>query len=126
MDLSDKRYLRWLSALFSDVRAAAPDSDFLIVGAMARDLLLHYGYGVPITRATTDVDLAVTVGSWDEFRQLREACLESGQFTPNRRGSHRLIHSSGVPLDFIPFGGVEREDGTIEWPDDDAVMGVLG
>ncbi len=126
MDLSDKTELRWLSALFSDVSAGAPGTDFLIVGAMARDLLLHYGHGVPITRATTDVDLGVTVASWEEFRQLREACLKSGEFTPNRRGTHRLIHNSGVPLDLIPFGGVEREDGTIEWPDDDAVMGVLG
>jgi len=93
---------------------------------MARDLLLHYGHGVPITRATTDIDLGVAVGSWDEFRKLRDACLESGYFTPSRPGNHRLLHRSGVPLDLIPFGGVERKDGTIEWPEDNAVMGVLG
>jgi len=126
MDLSDKTELRWLSAVLVDVGGAAPEADFQVVGAMARDLLLHYGHGVPITRATTDIDLGVAVGSWDEFRQLRDACLESGYFTSGRSGSHRLIHRSGVPLDLIPFGGVEREDGTIEWPDDNAVMGVLG
>lgn len=77
MDLSAKKELRWLSAVLADVEEAAPEADFLIVGAMARDLLLHYGHGVPITRATTDIDLGVTVGSWDEFRQLRDACLDS-------------------------------------------------
>lgn len=126
MDLSAKKELRWLSAVLSDVEEAAPEADFLIVGAMARDLLLHYGHGVPITRATTDIDLGVTVGSWDEFRQLRDACLESARFTSGRPGSHRLVHRSGVPLDLIPFGGVEGEDGSIEWPEDGAVMGVLG
>jgi predicted nucleotidyltransferase len=126
MDLSDKTELRWLSAIFADVGDAAPDVDFLIVGAMARDLLLHYGHSVPVTRATTDIDLGVSVGSWDEFRKLRDACLKSGHFTSRRPGNHRLIHRSGVPLDLIPFGGVERDDGTIEWPEDNAVMGVLG
>jgi predicted nucleotidyltransferase len=81
---------------------------------------------VPITRATTDIDLGVAVGGWDEFRRLRDACLESGHFSSGRPGNHRLIHRSGVPLDLIPFGGVERGDGTIEWPEDNAVMGVLG
>ena len=126
MDLSDKTELRWLSAVLADIGDAAPEANFLIVGAMARDLLLHYGHGVPITRATTDIDLGVAVGSWDEFRELRDACLESDHFTSGKPGSHRLIHRSGVPIDLIPFGGVEREDGTIEWPEDNAVMGVLG
>ncbi len=49
MDLGDKIELRGLSAILSDARGAAPDIDFLVVGAMARDLLLHYGHGVPIT-----------------------------------------------------------------------------
>ena len=126
MDLGDKTELCWLSAVLADVGDSAPDCDFLIVGAMARDVLLHYGHGVPITRATTDIDLGVAVGSWDEFSKLREACLESDHFTSGKPGSHRLIHRSGVPIDLIPFGGVEREDGTIEWPEDNAVMGVLG
>lgn len=63
MDLSDKTELRWLSAVLTDIGDAAPEANFLIVGAMARDLLLHYGHGVPITRATTDIDLGVAVSS---------------------------------------------------------------
>lgn len=126
MDLSDKTELQWLSAILSDARGAAPDVDFLIVGAIARDLLLHYGHGVPITRATTDIDLGVTVAGWQEFNQLRDAFLSSKHFTAGRPSNHRLVHRSGVPLDLIPFGGVERDDGTIMWPEDNAVMGVLG
>ncbi len=126
MDLSDKTELRWLSAILSDARNAAPDVDCLVVGATARDLLLHHGHGVPITRATTDIDLAFTVDGWEEFDLLREAYLNSNHFTAGRPSKHRLIHRSGVRLDLIPFGGVERVDGTIMWPEDNTVMGVLG
>ena len=79
MDLGGNTELRWLSAVLSDMREAAQGADFLVVGAIARDLLLHYGYGVPITRATTDVDLGVAVAGWREFRQLRDALLESAK-----------------------------------------------
>ena len=126
MDLSDRVELRWLSAILSDARDVAPDVDFLVVGAMARDLLLHYGYGVPITRATTDIDFGLAVAGWEEFQQLRDSILSSEHFTSGRPGNHRLVHRSGIPLDLIPFGGVERDDGTIMWPEDNSVMGVLG
>lgn len=126
MDLSDKTELRWLSTVLTDANVAVPDFRLLVVGAIARDLLLHYGHGVPITRATTDIDLGLAVASWDEFHQVRDAYLKSKHFSAGRPSNHRLIHRSGVPLDLIPFGGVEREDGSIMWPEDDAVMGVLG
>ena len=126
MDLSDKVELRWLSAILSDARDVAPDVDLLVVGAMARDLLLHYGYGVPIARATTDIDFGLAVAGWEEFQQLRDSILSSEHFTSGRPGNHRLVHRGGIPLDLIPFGGVERDDGTIMWPEDNSVMGVLG
>ena len=126
MDLSDKTELRWLSAVLSDARDAASDVDLLVVGAIARDLLLHYGHGVPIARATTHLDLGLAVAGWEEFNGLRRAFLSSEHFTVGRPSIHRLVHRSGVPLDLIPFGGVERDDGTVMWPEDEAVMGVLG
>ncbi len=61
MDLSDKKDLIWLSDLIRDLRGAAPDCNPMVVGAMARDLLMHYGHGVPVARATADVDLAFAV-----------------------------------------------------------------
>ena len=126
MDLSDKTELTWLADLIADSRKAAPTYEPLVVGALARDLLLHYGLGVPITRATEDVDLAFAVADWGEFSTLRDALLASSGFTPGRPASHRLVHRSSVPIDLIPFGGVERSDGSIVWPDDDSIMGVLG
>ena len=125
MDLSDNEDLRWLSGLVRDLRAADPVLTPLLVGAMARDLLLHYLHAVPIARATADVDLAFAVSDWQEFDDLRTALIDSGLFTPGG-AQHRLLYRGRIPIDLIPFGGVEAADGTITWPVDESVMGVLG
>lgn len=125
MDLSDRKDLVWLAVLASDLRKSAPAYEPLVVGATARDLLLHFGLDVPVARATADIDLAFAVRDWDEFSALRENLLSSAHFAPGRPSSHRLVHR-GVPVDLIPFNGVENPDGTIVWPDHGSVMGVLG
>ena len=36
---------------------------YFVVGATARDIILHHGYDIPIKRATVDTDLGVEVSS---------------------------------------------------------------
>jgi predicted nucleotidyltransferase len=126
MDLSDKTELSWLAVVIRDLRGAAPEADPMLVGAMARDLLLEYAHGVAIMRATHDVDLAFALADWTEFKSLREALLASGVFSPGRLADHRVLHQDATPIDLIPFGGIERADRSIVWPDDDGVLSVLG
>lgn len=127
LDLSDRLELEWLAQLVADVRAAAPGIEPLLVGALARDLLLHYGHGFKIERATADVDFALAVANWEQFSAVRAALLASGLFSPYRNTAQKLQHSKFGPLDLIPFGAVERSDGTIAWPPaGDEVMAVIG
>lgn len=35
--------------------------EYLVVGATARDLVMHYGYGARIQRATQDLDFAIQI-----------------------------------------------------------------
>ena len=125
MDLSAKSDLLWLSELVRDLRQAAPAHEPLMVGAMARDLLLHYGSGVRVARATTDVDLGFAVADWDEFDVLRKALIDSRSFTPSPSVNHKLFNRR-VAVDLIPFGGVEDAAGRIIWPADESLMSVLG
>ena len=62
LDLSARHDLCWLARLLADVRDAVPSTEPLLVEALVRDLLLHYAYGIAITRATEDVDLALAIG----------------------------------------------------------------
>ncbi len=82
----------------------------LIIGAAARDLLVHHPARIPIGRATRDVDVAVAVDSWDSFK------LATQHWDPVRRSAH-TFRVSGVEVDIVPFGGVER-DRRVLFPDD--------
>ncbi len=98
----------------------------LLVGAAARDVLLSYAHGIALARATHDADLALAVPNWDAFETLRRRLVESGIFEPTP-ARHKLRNRSGIRIDLIPFGGVERPDGSIAWPPEYAeVMEVLG
>jgi predicted nucleotidyltransferase len=40
--------------------------------------------------------------------------------------AHRFHHTKGVAIDVVPFGGIERENGSITMPQEDTHMVVLG
>jgi len=64
LDLAAKSELTFLAELVADLRAAAPAWKPLLVGAMARDLLLYYAHNIPVGRATEDIDLEFAVADW--------------------------------------------------------------
>lgn len=99
---------------------------YFVVGATARDIILYYGYNVPIKRATADTDLGIEISSWHEFQILKEQLTATGLFT--RTGvPHRLFYKKKLPLDIVPFGPLEHPDKKITWPPDNNVtMNVLG
>lgn len=127
LDLAHRPELDWLAQLIGEMQQALPTTELLIVGALARDLLLHYGHGVPVQRITQDADFAVAVADWAAFDRARGALLAQGRFTAHRHALHRLAHATHGFIDLIPFGALERPDGSIAWPPaGDEVMEVIG
>lgn len=107
--------------------ASSLDIPVMLIGAGARLLTLDWKYNLASSRTTKDWDLAVKVTSWDEFDRLRQA-LQQGTpalFKPTKL-AQRLIHTSGIPIDLVPFGGLARANGAIVWPDEEIEMTVLG
>jgi predicted nucleotidyltransferase len=84
-----------------------------------------------IGRATRDVDIGIAVENWDQFEAIKKHLLATKLFSPSKI-SHRLEYSTlgskfGLPLDIIPFEGVEKNDNTLTWPPEMAVvMNVAG
>lgn len=118
----------WLPASSCQVLAAVHDAldeqSWLVVGALARDHAFSGTVDLAHLRATMDVDLAVRVESWDEFRAAidRLQQLEFSQ-TPV---AHRLQYANSQLVDVLPFGAVE-ENHHIAWPpDNEPTMNVLG
>ncbi len=116
MDLRSRAELEYLGDLIGAIHSAAPETQWLLVGATARDLLTYYGHGIQVPRATEDVDLGVAVTDWTHFQDIRHRLLESDLFVEVPNVSHQVRYQSQVRVDLIPFGGVERSDGTIAWP----------
>lgn len=99
----------------------------LIVGAVARDLLLHYASDVELQRRTEDFDLALAVPDWRAFAQLREKLIATGRFADSAGIMHELRFQNRIPVDFVPFGSVETRERRIEWPPEGGViMDVFG
>jgi len=103
--------------------------EFLLMGAAARDIRLTHAHGIEAQRKTEDVDFAVMVNDWSQFASLRANLIASGYFSPRPgAATHKLHHlKSDLPLDIVPFGGIERSDRTIAWPPNgDAVFSCFG
>ena len=127
--LSHKTELGLHARLVADVQAVAMPQGIamLITGAFARDLHLHYAWGVLVQRQTGDVDFALAVNDWAAFELLRGQLANSGQFALVRGVPHRLRHCDGLPVDLVPFGAIETEQRHIAWPPaGDVVMDVFG
>lgn len=90
----------------------------LVVGARARDLLIRGVLGTVPSRATADIDVAVSVNSWEDLAALTRGLSHAD-------GSAHKFVVQGIEVDVIPFHGVETASRTIVWPDDH-VMQVLG
>lgn len=61
--------------LFEDIANVAESMNipFFVVGATARDIIFTNGFGIPTTRATNDVDLAVKVTNWGQHEKLKQS-----------------------------------------------------
>ena len=101
----------------------------LVVGAMARDLVLVHGFGAKLERGTRDVDFAVQVKDWQAFHELASALGERG-FTKADKLAHRFYMNDDElrwEVDIVPFGELADENGCIKWPPDESIeMSVLG
>lgn len=107
--------------------AAALGVTTLIVGAVSRDLLLHYAGDAELQSRTEDLDLAIAIPDWRVFMQLRERLIETGGFAASSGDVNELLFQNRLPVDFVPFGKVETRERTIEWPPNgEVIMDVFG
>jgi predicted nucleotidyltransferase len=96
-----------------------------VIGATARDLVLHHYYGAQISRATQDLDFAIQILDWSAFEALKTELLQTG-FSETRT-SHRLDTSQGGWIDLVPFGPISNDGKAVAWPPKgDVVMSILG
>lgn len=123
---------RGLVGLYQKINAhtEALGIPYLVIGATARDIILHHGYGAAIERGTRDIDFGIQVQNWDQFEQLKEHLLKNG-FTPVQTKVHQLVttvpNGESWEIDIIPFGNIAGDGNSITWPPQhDIGMSVTG
>lgn len=126
--LEDRPFPEIAANVLRDVAdaASAAGAAWFVGGATARDILTTHRFGIDQTRATRDVDIGVSIASWHDHQQLRNALVATGRFVQNEKQAQRLDYRSpetGQPtwLDIVPFGGLElKGENVIAWPPDGA------
>jgi predicted nucleotidyltransferase len=81
--------------------------DYYLVGAIARDISLAEKFQAK--RRTNDVDIALMLSNETEFNQVKQALIETGEFTAHPTESIKLFYKQAIELDLMPFGDIENE-----------------
>jgi len=123
IDLSGKK----IEPFYIDVIEIINDSTsnlevpFFLVGATARDFILHHGFNIEIKRLTYDLDFAIRVSSWEDFHGLVNDLLEHEDITRTKT-IHKLIYRDFLAIDIIPFGLIADASNKISWPPENEIV----
>ncbi|GAB2821233.1 nucleotidyl transferase AbiEii/AbiGii toxin family protein [Ferruginibacter profundus] len=100
-----------LKDLFDALEEAfeATGTDYYIIGALARDV--WYSRGNKTFRQTKDVDLAILVGSQEDYNAIKQYLSQNKGFTATKNNSFVMLTPAGVQVDILPFGEIEIDDG---------------
>jgi predicted nucleotidyltransferase len=100
---------------------------YFVVGGAARDFILLNGYGIQTPRVTLDVDIGVSVSSWEEFKRLIEILLSAENFKTTDI-EYRFVSPTlqKTKVDILPFGVIEGKERTIHWQHDNREMTMEG
>ena len=65
--------------------------DWLLTGALAREILLVHIHGCPPGRETLDADFALSLPDWNAFDALKAAVQATNHFKVDPKVDHRMV-----------------------------------
>lgn len=99
---------------------------FFVIGATARDIIMKI-HNEKSGRLTEDLDIAITINDWNQYKKVEEGILNLKNFTKDPNQKQRFIYLNKFPLDIVPFGEIMNQENKIFWPADEIIaMSVLG
>lgn len=112
--------LRQLNQTFSRI-----GSDFFVIGATARDIILRVLVNTSARRKTKDLDIAIAVTGWDKYNEICQALIADG-FEKSIHQAQRFYFGD-YEVDIVPYGAVAKTDDNIYWaPEETIAMSVKG
>jgi len=102
-------------------------SDFYIIGATARDIILSGIHKQASARRTLDLDIAIAIKEWDKFEQISNELSSIEGFHKSEKQKQLFWYKKYFRLDIVPFGEVAKADQNIYWPpEEEFAMSVVG
>jgi predicted nucleotidyltransferase len=126
---SDRFAEPWLKELLEVVAVyfRQTNTDFYVIGAVARDIVLGGIHHRRPHRLTRDLDIAIMVPDWNIFEQIATDLCAMADFKKDGKQKQRFFYKDGFILDIVPFGEIAQYDKTIYWPPEATVaMSVIG
>lgn len=117
-----KELLQVLTGYFKSV-----DSDFYVIGATARDIILSGIHKQVPDRGTIDLDIAVAIPDWSMFQKISDGLCAMDAFSKSQHHNQRFYYKTLFQLDIVPFGAIARAGNWIFWPPEETTaMSVSG
>lgn len=111
--ITDEVVIELLRVILPVLEAAGVD--YFVVGAFARDAeLLAKGHTDPPVRKTRDLDLAVMVGSIENYDALKMALAQLPGLEESQSEPFKFIFRQAYEVDLLPFGAIADEKGQVE------------
>ena len=112
--------LRQLNRTFSKI-----GSDFFVIGATARDIILRVLANTSARRKTKDLDIAIAVTGWDKYNEICQALIADGLEKSTQQAQR--FYFGDYEVDIVPYGAVAKDDDNIYWPPEETIaMSVKG
>lgn len=89
----------------------ALEIDFFIIGAVARDI--WYAESSLTSPRTKDIDFAIFAGNLEEYEAVKQYLQDKEGYHKSKGNAFVLITPRGIPVDILPFGGIES-DGEVQ------------
>lgn len=116
-----KPILQKLTEYFSEMNI-----QFYVIGATARDIIMQLN-NERSSRATHDLDIAIAISDWNEYKKVEEGIVAIDGFTKDQHQKQRFLYQGTFYLDIVPYGDVLNQDDKIFWPPDESIaMSILG
>lgn len=117
-----KELLRELTYYFDSI-----DSEFYVIGATARDIILSGIHDQKSKRSTADLDIAIAIKDWSKFDKIANGLCNRNDFHKSSKQKQLFWYKKDFKLDIVPFGEVAKADQNIYWPPEEQfAMSVVG
>ena len=116
-----KELLEKLTCFFNSI-----GSEFYVIGATARDIILSGIHNQLPERMTNDLDIAIAIPDWKKYNEITKLLCKAEGFRKSPQ-KQRFLFKELYALDIVPFGEIAKANNAIFWPPEEThAMSVAG